>query len=276
MGKDNQSAGAVPASETTPAFPLLPFFLLTYAISWSFSVPLLLSIKGIIPVSLPHELEWVAAFGPSIAAFIVAKKYCGQAGVDWLWAGIKRWRVSPFWLGFSILSPFVLLLIAMVMFRMRGDAWPDFSSDTFLQVLTVAGLFKLIVVGGLIQGVGEEPGWRGIATPVLRSRFGPLLASLALFPVWLCWHLPQFLSRDGFGPVQFVLFGLGILSATFWFTLMWDKTRSVLTAIFWHTFVNIARNLALAMSPAVFMSFNMLITLGALVILAYWLIARPK
>jgi len=46
--------------------------------------------------------------------------------------------------------------------------------------------------------------------------------------------------------------------------------------VFWHTFVNIARNIALAISPAVFMSFNMMITLVALVIIGYWLIRREK
>jgi len=264
------------ASLTPPAIPLLPFFLLTYLISWSFSVPLLLSVMGVIPVKLPHSLEIVAAFGPFAAALIVARYYCGAAGVRWIFDGLKRWRVGSFWLAFSVLSPFVLLLIALVMFRLRGDTWPDFAGEGVLQLLTVAGLVKLIIVGGLVQGLGEEPGWRGIATPVLRSRYGPLVASLALFPIWLCWHLPQFLSRPGFGPLQFVLFGIGILSATIWFTLLWDKTRSILTAVFWHTFVNIARNIALAISPAVFMSFNMMITVVALVIIGYWLMRREK
>jgi len=264
------------SDKQVPAFPLLPYFLLAYGFSWAVMVPLLLSVKGMLPFELPHELEMLAAFGPFAAALVVARKYGGDEGLTWLVSGLKHWRVGGYWLGFSILSPFVLLLVALLAFRMQNSAWPDFGSETVMQLLTVAGLFNLIVVGGLVQGVGEEPGWRGIALPVLRSRFGPILASLMLFPVWLCWHLPQFLSRPGFGVVQFVLFGVGILSATIWFTYLWDKTRSILMAVFWHTFVNIARNTALALSPSIFMTFNMLITVGAVAIVMYWLVARHK
>jgi len=264
------------SDKQVPAFPLIPYFLLAYGLSWAVMVPLLLSVKGIIPIALPHGLEMLAAFGPFAAAVIVAKKYGGSEGLSWLFKGVLDWRVGATWLSFSILSPFVLLLLALLAFKLKGGVWPDLGSESMLQLVTVTGLFNLIVAGGLVQGVGEEPGWRGIALPVLRSRYGPLVASLALFPIWLCWHLPQFMSRPGFGPLQFVLFGLGILSATIWFTFLWDKTRSILTAIFWHTFVNIARNLALALSPSIFMTFNMLITIGAIVIVVYWLVVRQK
>jgi membrane protease YdiL (CAAX protease family) len=143
------------------------------------------------------------------------------------------------------------------------------------ELATFSGLFDLIFIGGVLQGLGEEPGWRGFALPRLRQRFGPLAASVVLFPVWLCWHLPVFLSRPDFGLVQWLGFSLGIFSASIWLTLIYDATRSVLMAVIWHVLVNIARGIALAISVPVFLAMGNAVLIGALVIAVYWLVKRP-
>jgi membrane protease YdiL (CAAX protease family) len=98
-----------------------------------------------------------------------------------------------------------------------------------------AGKFaELIFLGGIIRGIGEEPGWRGFALPVLRGRHGPLVASLLLWPVWTCWHLPAFLMRPEFALGAWIGFSVGILAATAWSTLLYDRTRSVLMIAIWH------------------------------------------
>jgi len=255
--------------------PFGSFLLLAYAVSWSFSVPLALSTRGILSFHVPHGVEMFAAFGPFVAALIVAKACDGSAGVAAVFRGFTEWRVPPVWFVFSALGPFILLAVVVGGLWLTSGA-PDFATEKNLHYLTALGLFELIVVGGLVQGVGEEPGWRGFAIPYLRKLRGPILASLILFPFWMMWHLPQFLSRPDFGVAQFAGFALGILSATMWLTLIYDKTRSMLMAVIWHTVVNIARNLALAISTPMFLSFNMLITLGALIIVGYWIVTRKQ
>ncbi len=257
-------------------YPFLSYVLLAYGFTWSLAVPLALSKRGIIGAELPHALEMIAAFGPFVAALLVAKALDGATGISRILKGLKQWRVPRFWLLFSIFSPFLLLAIAVTISWVGSGEQPQFATEKSLHYLTLIGLFELIVVGGMVQGFGEEPGWRGFAIPWLRKARGPLLASLVLFPFWLFWHLPQFLGRPEFGILQFLGFAAGIFAATMWLTLIHDKTQSILMAALWHTTVNIARNIALAISLPMFLTFNTLIMLGGISIVIYWLVSRAK
>ena len=133
----------------------------------------------------------------------------------------------------------------------------------------------MLIVSGFIQGLGEEPGWRGFALLQLRQRFGPLAATLYLFPVWLCWHLPTFLARPNFGLIEWMGFSLGILSAAVWLTLIWDATNSLLMAVLWHELINVCRNIALAVSTPLFLAIGNAVLLGAIAIIIYWLVKKP-
>ena len=44
-----------------------------------------------------------------------------------------------------------------------------------------------------IKGPVEEFGWRGLALPLLQSKFAPIWAGLILGAIWGLWHLPAFL-----------------------------------------------------------------------------------
>ncbi len=111
-------------------------------------------------------------------------------------------------------------------------------------------MLDLLLVGSLLQALGEEPGWRGYLQPKLLDRFRPLPATLVLFPVWWLWHLPSFLGRPDFGLPQFLGFGLGILSAAIWLTFLWQRTRSILMAVLWHATLNLTRGIALGILHA--------------------------
>ena len=102
-----------------------------------------------------------------------------------------------------------------------------------------------------------------------------MLATLALFPAWWLWHLPALLTRNEFQAFQFVMFGLGILAAAVWCTLLFDATRSVLMLALWHALINITRGMALSASTAAFMAFAKVVLAVAVVIIIYWLIRRP-
>jgi membrane protease YdiL (CAAX protease family) len=58
----------------------------------------------------------------------------------------------------------------------------------------------MLVLQFLTTGVAEEPGWRDFAQPRLQQRFGPLVGSLVLGPLWGAWHLPLFLTEWGGWP----------------------------------------------------------------------------
>ena len=252
-------------------YPLLSYFVLAYLLTWSVEVPMLLAARGVIDMHLPPVLEAMASFGPFIAALIVLKLDPNSPGVAQLFASLLRWRVPVFWLLVTVLSPFVVMFVALFM---TGET-DKLLSGELCRELAVGGRFlELILFAGVLRGVGEEPGWRGYALPLLRSRFGPLLATLALWPVWLCWHLPSFLMRD-FQLGAWLGFTFGILAAAAWSTLLYDRTRSVLMIAIWHALINITRSMAGAASMGSFLAFAQVVTGLGLLIMLYWLLVRP-
>lgn len=256
-------------------YPLASFYALAYAFTWSLGLPLMLSRRGLVAADVPHWVEPIAAFGPFVAAMLVARALAGRDGPRDILASLRHWRVGPLWGLVALLSPVGLLLLALLVAGALGESSSSVAPAVG-ELATLAGLVDLVVVGGVLQAWGEEPGWRGLALPRLRQRFGPLLATLALWPVWLCWHLPFFLSRPEFGWAQWVAFSVGILSAAIWLTLIWDGTRSVLMCLGWHAVVNICRGLALAVSTTAFLAISNLVLLGALVIAVAWTWQRRR
>ena len=46
--------------------------------------------------------------------------------------------------------------------------------------------------------IPEELGWRGVALPALKARYGFQKAVLFLGFMWAIWHLPLFFFRETF------------------------------------------------------------------------------
>lgn len=246
--------------------PLAAYVALTYLFTWGIGLVLLVERRGFAELGISERWEAVAAFGPFIAALLVAFCVAGLAGTGEVLASLRRWRVGAGWLAFSVLSPVGLLALAALVLRVATGAWPDASALGAGKLATAAGLVQLVVIGGLVQGLGEEPGWRGFMLPRLRARYSALLATLVLFPAWLFWHLPAFLGRPEFGFAQWLAFSAGVLSAAVWLTFIWEGTRSALMAVAWHTMINVARGVALAISTPMFLAMSTLVLVGAIVI----------
>ena len=253
-------------------FPIFSFYVLAYALTWMIAVPLMWSKRGWVSWDLPHSLEGLAAFGPFAAALISTALIGGKQAIRSLLANCVHWRFPVIWWLVTLLSPFVILGLAILL--TPADVASDAQQNIGAFILSTAFL-ELVIVGGLYQGLGEEPGWRGFALPKLRAKYGPLLASLVLFPVWLCWHLPAFVARPEFNLGAWLGFSLGILSAAIWLTWIYDATRSALTAIVWHLLINVARGIAMVVSMQTFLLFGQVVAGTALIIVIYWLVKRP-
>lgn len=248
--------------------PLLAFLVLAYGWTWLTVLPLLLQKRGLLDAGLPDAWEAVGAFGPALAAWIVSRRE--GRGAEFR-AGFSRQRLGS-GLVLALGSPLLFLAVALGL----GGPWPDGSRLGQGPLATTAGLLDLVLVAGLLQGLGEEPGWRGYLLPRLRARWGPLGATLVLFPAWLFWHLPFFLSRPEFGLAQFAGFGLGILSAAVWLTWLWERSASIWLAVAWHALLNITRGVALALATGYFLSYGLAVTVGALLIAGAWLGPRAR
>ncbi|RKD88999.1 CPBP family intramembrane glutamic endopeptidase [Halopiger aswanensis] len=212
--------------------PVVAFFVLAYAISWLGFLPTILGRGG----AFGGLNLLLAQFGPAIAGGLVLW-YTGGSIREWV-GRVGRWRVPLRWWAATIAIPIVVFGAAGVGFALLGyepqlSRVPD-PLRTYLP--TLVGLT-------LLAGLGEEPGWRGFALSRLQERYSPLGATLLLGTVWACWHLPVFFvdPRSSHGITDpLVLVGMVLLTAvgivlySFFYTWIYNHTRSVLLMMFLH------------------------------------------
>jgi membrane protease YdiL (CAAX protease family) len=254
---------------------LLWYIGLAYLWTWVTTLPLLLQKRGFLDLGLPDAWEAVGAFGPFVAAYLVIRRTEGSAGLARFWRSLTDWRVGRVAMALTLLSPVAFLVLAGALVTMQTGSPPSLAELASGRLGNLHSVLDLVLVSAVLQSLGEEPGWRGYLLPRMLGRFRSLPATLLLFPVWWLWHLPFVLSRPEFGWAQFLGFGLGILSATVWLTFLWERSRSILLAVLWHTLLNITRGIALGFSTAMFLAYGAVITVGALGIVAWWLLRRP-
>ena len=220
--------------------PLASYFVLAYAVSWLGWLPYVLSQSGL--GLLPWHadaLVLLGAFGPCASGFLMAAITGGKRGVRDLLRRLARWQVGWQWYLFVLVGSPVLLLLGFL--AMPGVA-ATLHVPSFPFVLQVALVFLLnVVIQTCTQALGEEPGWRGFALPRLQQRYGPLLGTLILAPLWAGWHLPLFLTTAfaASTPVAFFVFVLASTGLALVFTWVFNHTQgSVLLALLLHASLN--------------------------------------
>jgi membrane protease YdiL (CAAX protease family) len=253
---------------------LWAYVLLAYGLTWLVMLPWVLVQRGLWEFELPDHWEVLGAFGPFLAALLVSWRVAGSAGARDLVAGLTRWRVALRWRAVTLLSPLVILMMAVLAAVLSGSPL-GLARVQSISWLSALGLLDLVIAGALLQSLGEEPGWRGFMLPRLRARYGPLASTAVLAPVWILWHLPAFLGRPEFGAVQLLGLALGLAAAAAWLTLIYEATGSLLMAVLWHALINVARGIALAISSTTFVAFSSLVLASGVVIVGYWLLKRP-
>jgi uncharacterized protein len=219
--------------------PVLSFFVLAWLFSWVFMIPLALARHGVI-ASLPGWLHYLSAYGPLLAALLIAGLTEGAAGLRTWWARLTRWRCGFLpWL--LAVSPLLLYVVAAVIQRLAQGAWPDVGLLGRVNFLPYMGLWSL-PLWLANSGLGEETGWRGYALPALQRRFSPRRSSVIVAAGWMVWHVPAFFylpSYDHFSVGMAFGFFLGLLSGAFLLTWLANSTGgSVLLPVIWHGLFN--------------------------------------
>jgi len=208
--------------------PLGTYVMLAYAISWTLWVPVLFGVGGM-------ALAAVGAFGPPVAAGLVVR-WTGGSIREWL-RPLLRWRVpGRYWL-YALGVPAALFVVINLELALLGR---DVDLGRLSTVLP--SYLATFVVVALVGGGQEESGWRGFALDRLQARHSPLVATLLLGVIWGLWHLPIY-GLGFVGPMMFV----------FYYTWLWNRTRSLLLCVLLHgSFTAALDNLVLmADSPTV-------------------------
>jgi membrane protease YdiL (CAAX protease family) len=191
-------------------YPLVTFFILTYAFSW----------WGYL-IGLG---QW--PLGPLMAALIVVPVTGGVAGLKEWASRIVRWRVGLKWYAIALLLPAALAMAAVSLNVLLGAPAPTVS-----QLGQRPDLLSEILIVFFLIALGEEPGWRGYALPRLQEGRSALSATLILAVFGVIWHVPLFLTGDSpWSNIPIIVAGY------IFFTWLFNNTRgSVLIAMLLHT-----------------------------------------
>jgi uncharacterized protein len=238
MDSANTTSG--PASMTSMG-TVGSFFAVAFVLSWAWAWPWALS-GAVVTRGEGWPTHFPALLGPAVAAFLVTAWTSGRHGMRDLLGQMVRWRFPLRWWAITV-SPLAFLAIALAVQALVGNppALNDFGRFSGLPDLGVIGVATVAIV---LNGFGEETGWRGFAVPALMPRFGPLGTALVIAPLWALWHLPYFFLLDSyqsFNALTLVGFLIGLMYGSIVLTWLYLGTGgSILAVAIWHGLFNVA------------------------------------
>ncbi|PVX30761.1 CPBP family intramembrane glutamic endopeptidase [Sphingomonas pokkalii] len=215
------------------------FLLLAFGCSWAIWIPMALLGVVVRPGMLPTHFGGL--LGPWIAGSVCVVASAPKAArAAWLRRLIRLPQGMCGWM--LALTPFLLIAAfcaagAWMGHPVEAKALRRFSG---LPVLPPLALIAIVLV---MNGYGEEAGWRGYLLPRLQARYGAIGGVLVQAAIWIVWHAPLFwiiATYRGMGPAMLVFgFGVGLVLGGFVLAQVSAASRgSVLAAALWHTGYN--------------------------------------
>jgi uncharacterized protein len=216
--------------------PVLPFFALTFAWTWSMW-------WGAVAIGLTFDqpafrlLYLLGVFGPLVGAAWVVRRGGHTYRRDFLRRVWDPRRIpGVWWLALvAVAAGPALLGAAAAAMAGATAAVPDYSTGSVGAVLTFA----------MVAGLAEEPGWRGAASDGWQVRTRPVWAALGIGAFWALWHLPlhfvegSYQHGIGFGSLRFWLTQLALVQAGVLFLWLANGARgSILVAVLAHAGFN--------------------------------------
>ncbi|MEU7017674.1 CPBP family intramembrane glutamic endopeptidase [Streptomyces sp. NPDC046385] len=137
---------------------------------------------------IPPEVVQLTQFGPAVAVLALAvlwparirRRLTGTPRADTRGA---RAGAPAGW----------LLLTAPLITALSAGAYAlVHAGPVFTDPRALSHPFLLVALAQWVGACGEELGWRCLLQPLLRTRFGPLTASVLVGLVWGVWHVGVF------------------------------------------------------------------------------------
>jgi membrane protease YdiL (CAAX protease family) len=221
--------------------PLPSFFGLAYGLTWILVLPIVFSQRGVGLINLPEPLLLVLFLastfaGPLPAGLIMATVTEGKAGRNQLLRRMVQWKVGAGWY-LLVLAAYPLLYLAGLSFYLGAAPWTALAQNW---PLLFSFYLPTALMGIILPGLGEEPGWRGFALPRLQRQYGALAAALILGGLHALWHLPVYFIPGSIleGPFNLTAFAnntLAIMALTFIWSWLFNRAGgSVFFAMFVH------------------------------------------
>jgi uncharacterized protein len=172
-------------------YPVLTFYVLTFAISWGVLL-LIIYARGGLPATREEFARQVSFLipamlgGPSIAGLLVTALVSGKAGFRELFSRLLRWRVGARWYAVALLTA---PLVFVAVHALLSVVSPIFIPGLVLAADKVPFLL-MGITAALMVGILEELGWTGVAVPRLRARHEMIATGLITGVLWAVWHVP--------------------------------------------------------------------------------------
>jgi membrane protease YdiL (CAAX protease family) len=223
------------------------YFLISYAVSWLFWVPLALSQLELVALEVPGLFFLLGGVGPITAATLLTWRALGSNGLRELYSRLLIWRVHWGWYLVALLWPSAVALIALAIARFTGIPAAVTVAPATAILLSLVGTTLILII--------EEVGWRGYALPRLQSRHNALISSLVLGTLWGVWHFPLHLMPDYPRPLDnpfasIALFTIFAVLFSVLLTWIFNSTRgSLLLVLLGHQAFNTTNLRALKVEP---------------------------
>jgi membrane protease YdiL (CAAX protease family) len=234
--------------------PVLAYFALTFAISWTATLVVIGGPGGIPATSEEVTRLFPAVYlatvaGPSLTAIFLTGLVGGWAGYRGLGSRLLMWRVGVRWYAvalltapFTVIAPLLTLSLASPAFLPGFLTTSDGASASGLGLSMSLGM---ILGLSLFNGFVEELGWTGFAIPKMYSRYGVFATGLSVGLLWGGSHFASNIWGSG-GDASPLPLGLFMAVLLFSFLppyrvlMVWlyDRTASLLLAMLMHASLN--------------------------------------
>ena len=220
--------------------PIACYLAITFAVTWGAWLPLAITGRGVTIGFSPIYL--LGLVGPGIGAVVTTAIVAGTAGLRALGARMLRVRTGTQWWSIALGLPLAVaiaigaLALLIATFGIASlHRWADFGAFNGFGVTSPLVLWLALVI---VNGFGEETGWRGYLLPHLQRRWSPLVSSLIVGAVWCAWHVPAFFITETYRqmpPAMIPMFFLGVMSGSVFLTWLYNRGRSsILLVAVWH------------------------------------------
>lgn len=214
--------------------PILPFFLLTFALTLPGYILLYLTANGsILTPDMTMVFIPVITLAPVSAALILTARNEGRAAVKkLLWRTFDYKRITrKSWIATTLLFPLAIFLVALAVAKLLGFTTNPAQAPLILFPIVFIGLF-----GG---AWGENIAWMGYAFDTMENRWNALKAAIILGLILTLWHIPIYMyaTDDPVFLPSMILFPLTLRILAVW--IFNNTGKSVFAATVFHTLFNV-------------------------------------
>jgi uncharacterized protein len=202
------------------------------------------------PVSVGGSpLYMLGLCGPLIAAVVTTAIQNGRTGLRDLVARMVRVRVGAMWwlaalgLPLAVAAATYVVLIGYSVFLLAPievPSWRSLGQFNGFPVSNALGMWAMLVI---VNGYGEETGWRGFLLPQLQRGHSPLVAGLLVGGFWAVWHVPALFVTESYRlmPLAMIpMLFLGVICGSLLLTWLYNRGRqSIALVAVWHGTYNL-------------------------------------